>query len=259
MGRGHSRHPPPSCSGPPIAHGLSCPRTVAEDAQNEPYFTNIGDKAEQIAQDFDEKQKTTEETLQDLRDAVQDIKDARGERAKSDLSAEAFGVFGFCVRQTSRRQTMSRTQSDTLSSSIRIGGQAESKSERIGSPSVRLSSTPRSRTLSTSPRTRLRCCEERRHEWSTSRGPDDWKPLQEVVIKDIFKAEIAFWTIRIGVGPGQVHVRPMTRKWGSCSKPVASHSTRAFYGRPPTLARRSSFTSFCISRFRIAESYFGPY
>lgn len=50
-----------------------------------------------------------------------------------------------------------------------------------------------------------------------ARAQDDWSPLEEVVTKDVFKAEIAFWTKRIGVHPVQVHVRPMTRKWGSCS------------------------------------------
>jgi type I restriction enzyme R subunit len=66
---------------------------VNEDAQNEPYLVSIGDKAEQIAQAFEERQMTTEETLQELRDVVQDIKDARGERAKTDLTPEAFAVF----------------------------------------------------------------------------------------------------------------------------------------------------------------------
>jgi predicted metal-dependent hydrolase len=46
---------------------------------------------------------------------------------------------------------------------------------------------------------------------------DQWTPLEAVVTKDVFKAEIAFWTKRIGVQPSQVHVRLMSRKWGSCS------------------------------------------
>jgi type I restriction enzyme R subunit len=66
---------------------------VQEDALGEPYLISIGDKAEQIAQAFEERQKTTEETLQELRDAVEDIKAARGERAKSNLTPEAFAVF----------------------------------------------------------------------------------------------------------------------------------------------------------------------
>jgi predicted metal-dependent hydrolase len=46
---------------------------------------------------------------------------------------------------------------------------------------------------------------------------DNWTPLEQVITKDIFKAEITFWSKRVGVEPVQVHVRPMTRKWGSCS------------------------------------------
>lgn len=46
---------------------------------------------------------------------------------------------------------------------------------------------------------------------------DGWTPLEEVISKDIFKAEVRAWAERIGVEPKEIHVRPMTRKWGSCS------------------------------------------
>lgn len=45
----------------------------------------------------------------------------------------------------------------------------------------------------------------------------DWTPLEKVVSKDLFKSEIGAWAKRIGVEPAEVHIRPMTRKWGSCS------------------------------------------
>jgi predicted metal-dependent hydrolase len=44
-----------------------------------------------------------------------------------------------------------------------------------------------------------------------------WTPLEETVPKEVFKAEVAAWARRIGVEPRQLHVRPMSRKWGSCS------------------------------------------
>lgn len=45
----------------------------------------------------------------------------------------------------------------------------------------------------------------------------DWVPLEKVVLKDVFKAEVAAWARQIKVQPTEVHVRPMSRKWGSCS------------------------------------------
>lgn len=45
----------------------------------------------------------------------------------------------------------------------------------------------------------------------------EWEPLEEAVPRDVFLAEVAAWAKRIGVRPREVHVRPMTRKWGSCS------------------------------------------
>ncbi|MDQ3751956.1 MAG: M48 family metallopeptidase [Actinomycetota bacterium] len=34
---------------------------------------------------------------------------------------------------------------------------------------------------------------------------------------DAFKLEVQDWAERIGVSPSEIHVRPMERKWGSCS------------------------------------------
>jgi predicted metal-dependent hydrolase len=47
--------------------------------------------------------------------------------------------------------------------------------------------------------------------------PEEWQPLEATVPKEIFKAEVLSWAGRIGVEPRQLHVRPMSRKWGSCS------------------------------------------
>jgi predicted metal-dependent hydrolase len=46
---------------------------------------------------------------------------------------------------------------------------------------------------------------------------DGWVPLEESIPRDLFKAEVHAWAARIGVKPKEVHIRPMTRKWGSCS------------------------------------------
>jgi predicted metal-dependent hydrolase len=46
----------------------------------------------------------------------------------------------------------------------------------------------------------------------------DWPlALEEAVPRDVFRAEVSAWARRIGVEPKEVHMRPMSRKWGSCS------------------------------------------
>ena len=45
----------------------------------------------------------------------------------------------------------------------------------------------------------------------------DWTPLEKVVSKDLFKSEVDAWSKRIKVEPKKIHIRPMKRKWGSCS------------------------------------------
>ncbi|WP_322797750.1 M48 family metallopeptidase [Thermoflexus sp.] len=45
----------------------------------------------------------------------------------------------------------------------------------------------------------------------------DWAPLEEIVPAEIFRAEVRAWARRIGVEPKEIRLRPMKRKWGSCS------------------------------------------
>ena len=45
----------------------------------------------------------------------------------------------------------------------------------------------------------------------------DWVPLEEIVPAEIFKGEVRAWAERLGVTPREIRLRPMKRKWGSCS------------------------------------------
>jgi predicted metal-dependent hydrolase len=47
--------------------------------------------------------------------------------------------------------------------------------------------------------------------------PLSWVPLEDIVPVEVFKAEVRAWAKRIGVQPREIHVRPMKRKWASCS------------------------------------------
>lgn len=42
-------------------------------------------------------------------------------------------------------------------------------------------------------------------------------PLEELIPGDLLKAEVRAWAARIGVEVREIHVRPMRRKWASCS------------------------------------------
>ncbi len=46
---------------------------------------------------------------------------------------------------------------------------------------------------------------------------DGWQPVEEMIPKEILRSEVEAWARRIKVEPKQIHIRPMTRKWGSCS------------------------------------------
>ncbi|MGQ9780410.1 MAG: type I restriction endonuclease subunit R [Bacillota bacterium] len=66
---------------------------VAEEAGRSPYLIPIGERAEQIAQAFEERQATTEETLRQLQRLAQECVEAEKAKQELDLSPEGFAVF----------------------------------------------------------------------------------------------------------------------------------------------------------------------
>jgi len=47
--------------------------------------------------------------------------------------------------------------------------------------------------------------------------PPSLQPLDEAIPAEILKAEVRVWADRVGVEAKEIHVRPMKRKWASCS------------------------------------------
>lgn len=45
----------------------------------------------------------------------------------------------------------------------------------------------------------------------------EWQPLGQAVPANLFRAEVFTWARRIGVTPRKICIRPMKRKWASCS------------------------------------------
>lgn len=65
---------------------------VEEKAQQEPYLISIGDKAQDIAKAFEDRQQTTQETLTELEALVRAYREAQKARDESKISPEAFAV-----------------------------------------------------------------------------------------------------------------------------------------------------------------------
>lgn len=60
--------------------------------------------------------------------------------------------------------------------------------------------------------------------------------LEEAVPRDVFRAEVSAW--RLGVEPKAVHLRPMRRKWGSCSTNGRVTFNVELIGKPAAFRRR---------------------
>lgn len=67
---------------------------------------------------------------------------------------------------------------------------------------------------------------------------DQLLALEEAVPRDVFRAEVSAWARRIGVEPKEVHIRPMSRKWGSCSTNGRVTFNTELLSKPATSRRR---------------------
>ena len=72
---------------------------VEQESQRSPYLIPIGERAEQIAKAFEERQLTTKETLKQLELLLRDGIEGKKAEAQSDLSPEGFAVFWLLKRE----------------------------------------------------------------------------------------------------------------------------------------------------------------
>ncbi|HEC87949.1 MAG TPA: HsdR family type I site-specific deoxyribonuclease [Thermoplasmata archaeon] len=71
----------------------SIERTVQKEGDKDIYLISIGEKAERIAELFKERQKTTQETLEELKNLIQEINEARKEQIEKKLPSEIFSIY----------------------------------------------------------------------------------------------------------------------------------------------------------------------
>ncbi|MGQ9573602.1 MAG: type I restriction endonuclease subunit R, partial [Dehalococcoidia bacterium] len=82
---------------------------VEQQSGQSPYLISIGERAEQIAQAFQERQLTTQQALEQLQQLVAEYKAAEQARQKTDLSKEGFAVYWLLNREgVSRAETVAR-------------------------------------------------------------------------------------------------------------------------------------------------------
>ena len=71
------------------------------------------------------------------------------------------------------------------------------------------------------------------------REPDRrWERLEQAVPRDVFRAEVDAWARRMKVRPHEIHIRSMSRKWGSCSTAGRLTFNTELLTRPAALRRR---------------------
>lgn len=68
-------------------------KAVEKESANNPYLISIKERAELVSNLFRERQKTTEETLEELKKIVEEINNAKEERERKGLDGEAFSIY----------------------------------------------------------------------------------------------------------------------------------------------------------------------
>ena len=81
----------------------SIEKTVTEKMRGEPYLISIGEKAERIAQMYRNGQKHTGDALEELKELVEEINQARAEQTEKNLPAEAFTIYWLLKRSDINR------------------------------------------------------------------------------------------------------------------------------------------------------------
>jgi type I restriction enzyme R subunit len=67
--------------------------TVLGQFKNSPYLLSIGERAEAVAFLFKQRQKDTKETLQDLRDIIDNMNSAKKEQVEKGFSSDVFAIY----------------------------------------------------------------------------------------------------------------------------------------------------------------------
>ena len=71
----------------------SIDRTITDNASIELYLISIGEKAELIAELYKQRQKSTQEALEELKEIIEEINSARRERTERNMPVEVFSIF----------------------------------------------------------------------------------------------------------------------------------------------------------------------
>jgi type I restriction enzyme R subunit len=77
----------------------SVEKFIKENANRLPYLISIGEKAELIAQMYKERQKNTQEILEELKKVIEEINASRKEQAERNMSVEIFSIFWILKRE----------------------------------------------------------------------------------------------------------------------------------------------------------------
>jgi type I restriction enzyme R subunit len=76
----------------------SIERMVREQGDEKPYLLSIGERAERVAQLYKERQKNTQQTLDEFKDLIEEINEAQKEENERNMPSETFSIYWLLKR-----------------------------------------------------------------------------------------------------------------------------------------------------------------
>jgi type I restriction enzyme R subunit len=92
----------------------SIQKEIEKYRDTSPYLISIGEKAENIAKLFVERQKHTQETLEEFKKLIQEINEARREQAEKNIPVEAFSIFWMLKKEGVEKPEDKANQMNTV-------------------------------------------------------------------------------------------------------------------------------------------------
>ncbi len=189
---------------------------VEANALEQPFLIPIGERATKIAEAFGERQVHTQTALDEFTTLTREAQEGTERYGQSGLSREGFAAYWFLRgRGIDGAEAIGRRMDEAFAGfpHWRTDGKQEQQ--------VRLELYKALFGGGVKTRCRAHRGRDPDHPAAGERmrhahlSPAE--PLPEPIGVDEFKAEVRAWAERIGVQPVEIHVRPMRRKWASCS------------------------------------------
>lgn len=190
-------------------------KIVEEESVNTPYLISIGEKAQTIAEAFEEHLDSAQEALLKLIEVVEEYEEVQKRRKQTDLSDEAFTTLIYLEKSGIKEAQKISRESAQLFDEHPLWRESHDQEREVKAALYKaLKGSVGTKKMVELVRGLLTIL---KNLVVREARADQIETLEDIVPVELFRAEVKTWTNRVRVEPREIHIRPMSRKWASCS------------------------------------------